>query len=1485
MRPAHIAASAHVWIARFIALLALTLLGSGSSPTLVAAADEPETLAGAEAPDSFFDDGDGVPWSTDNCPYVRNRDQADADGDGCGDRCECGDASGDGLVNTTDARLVQRCTVGDFAPNACPFPLCDVTGDGRCNTSDARVIQRVATGRIDKRDLSCAQRQAPTAALYLADSDADGISDADEIVGWTIQVDELGLGTNVVPNLLTVIDVQSANLGGDTDSDGLDDLTEFLIRSHPGKPDTDGDGLSDAAEWNQWLSSPVSVDTDGDARGPSGDLAPNPSLFDGLELDRSVAFYTSPTLHDTDGDGKTDYEEIDNPIRSPLVSDLPQYEVTFVEDADVRLFVEYQEGLGQETQYGTSMSTSETTTTTRGGSDTTSFDQGLSVMVGAEYKFPGGGAKVEVTGSWNWGEEHTSSWEESSSETAQSEYSEYQSDTLTKTEIAARGSISVGLEIENKGISTFEIGTLGLSVLQYSGNPVDANFKTVGTLLPDVQGITLAPGETSPVLRVGADDVNPALIKQFLANPTSLHYETVALELLDSSGINFDFLLEQTLPQTALVIIDFGDGRVERYRVATNVDRGSDSSFLGVPMSTVLTDQLGIPYETSDALVPGNNVLKRVRASDTIEADGFVVKGWSVFVGASLDDPNEPLPADFNEIRLRARDEITLAYVKDEDQDGLVQFVEELFGSVDTPGTADTDGDGLTDAFEARDGWTVEATHREFGEQSLTVYSDPRTVDADGDGLTDCQEAGVCPALVLDDGTEVFVQTDPSNADTDGDALADGIEVARGLPPDEAAPRLYVDSACGTKRACGDGAPESPPEGESWDRAFSEVSWALKEARRREATPDKSDDATEIWVAQGIYTPPVGICEDPTECEFGPDRCDDNGDCFPNLCENIARRCELNRSRACSGDEHCDNSCSSSFLGFCRLTGGLCGAIGGLCPFPSLCDAQPSGFCSVSNGLCINDSECPANTCGQFQDPRCVVSESPCTTDEECELDRTASFELISLVGLYGGFVGGETKRDQRSSSPFFNNTTLSGDLNEDDGVNFIRYEENSFHVVRSPAGVEATAALDGFIVTGGNAVDPNTPEEGSCSRTDETCLETFDCDKNDCLPVFLWGECQWGGGVCVWDTDCPSNVCEFALDASEDDVGGGIVIQSSEPKLRNLQIRLNRAKAAGGGIFQRNSSASLEDSIVFRNRADLGSGGGVAVRVDAIVQAPGSDEFVPVETVLRDVALFDNESFRDGGGLEFVASSNLPSPAPLVLEQCLFEGNAAGFRPEGGEAQSGSAGGLQVRGPAAVDIRDSEFRQNSAVTRGGGILFEGENGARFLLAQSVVFGNTSSAGSGVSIGAVGEPGSGVEAHIIQSTFGNNTLQVQRSQELISVIDNTVLVSTDPPALDVPPEDESLVTIRNSCIEEDPLPARFNRRGNVSATGDIFVNRNVGDLHLDSGSTCVDIGSNLIDFDPLTPGFQPLPPGDLDGNPRISPQGGVVDAGAYEVQQ
>ncbi len=57
----------------------------------------------------------------------------------------------DGRVKSSDARLIQRCAVGEFE---C-VPLADVTCDGDVNSSDARIIQRFSVGEFEESALFC----------------------------------------------------------------------------------------------------------------------------------------------------------------------------------------------------------------------------------------------------------------------------------------------------------------------------------------------------------------------------------------------------------------------------------------------------------------------------------------------------------------------------------------------------------------------------------------------------------------------------------------------------------------------------------------------------------------------------------------------------------------------------------------------------------------------------------------------------------------------------------------------------------------------------------------------------------------------------------------------------------------------------------------------------------------------------------------------------------------------------------------------------------------------------------------------------------------------------------------------------------------------------------------------------------------------------------------------------------------------------------
>lgn len=123
------------------------LVGGQASSVLAFYTTDPAVL-GDDA------DGDGVPDSTDNCPFAANPDQSDRGGigatsaaDGIGDACQCGDVSGDGRVSLSDAILVSRSLLKPPLATLARPALCDVTGvpgtsGATCTLADAVALRR-----------------------------------------------------------------------------------------------------------------------------------------------------------------------------------------------------------------------------------------------------------------------------------------------------------------------------------------------------------------------------------------------------------------------------------------------------------------------------------------------------------------------------------------------------------------------------------------------------------------------------------------------------------------------------------------------------------------------------------------------------------------------------------------------------------------------------------------------------------------------------------------------------------------------------------------------------------------------------------------------------------------------------------------------------------------------------------------------------------------------------------------------------------------------------------------------------------------------------------------------------------------------------------------------------------------------------------------------------------------------------------------------
>jgi predicted outer membrane repeat protein len=384
------------------------------------------------------------------------------------------------------------------------------------------------------------------------------------------------------------------------------------------------------------------------------------------------------------------------------------------------------------------------------------------------------------------------------------------------------------------------------------------------------------------------------------------------------------------------------------------------------------------------------------------------------------------------------------------------------------------------------------------------------------------------------------------------------------------------------------------------------------------------------------------------------------------------------------------------------------------------------------------------------------------------------SFYLVNGLTIKGGYAGfGQPDPDVRSVNIF--ETILSGDIagNDVGGLNDPSRQDNCDHVVDS-SNTDATAVIDGFTISGGNAdFGGGGMYNTSGSPTILNC--TFRGNSAG----------EFGGGIFnEWDSSPTLTNCTFNGNSAGTD-GGGMANWGTDyygfvsgARLTNCTFRGNSASRDGGGLAEDCASSSTLIGCTFANNSAGDDGGGICNRScnnpvltgctftgntagddgGAIANYDGSDPTLTNCT-------FTNNWSDDNGGAIFSRDDSSPTLANCTfvgnfvrsngaamynrenrptLVNCLFAGNFAhdsggamcqrrGSRPTLTNcAFTGNAanfdGGAIFNDEARLTLTNCTFSRNSANFDGGAIC--NSDNTQLMLANCILWGNSDSGGT-----------------------------------------------------------------------------------------------------------------------------------------------------------
>ncbi|QMW05783.1 choice-of-anchor Q domain-containing protein [Spirosoma foliorum] len=361
--------------------------------------------------------------------------------------------------------------------------------------------------------------------------------------------------------------------------------------------------------------------------------------------------------------------------------------------------------------------------------------------------------------------------------------------------------------------------------------------------------------------------------------------------------------------------------------------------------------------------------------------------------------------------------------------------------------------------------------------------------------------------------------------------------------------------------------------------------------------------------------------------------------------------------------------------------------------------------------------------------------------------DVNISFVMKEGIAIYGGFTGVETAVSQRPAvNPVTgqpSSSTLSGDIGTPGDSGYT--SDNSAHVVRSEPGLTASAVLDGFVVTRGNA--------------------------SNALPI---GSNQGGGLYNVGSSPAIRN-CYF-VENNGSNAGGGIYNQNGNLSITNCRFGDGGTSNNGTALGNTGTcSVTIASSLFDGKITDSGGGiiqnyqGNIRLTItgstfrDNTISNYGCIYNVSGATVqleMTDCVVQNNTSGAAAGIFHFTAGS-------IVLTRCQFVGNSV---------TDDDGGAIYFASGASLVAHDCSFTGNSA-SGDGGAIYLGGSGSQALtldLTGCVFSGNRS---GGYEGGAVFVDNLNASPTLINTSFVSNTATNGRAGALGLNTNSTRLIN------------------------------------------------------------------------------------------------------------